>query len=70
MSFTVICYYATFWTGLRQKECEILQKAGMAQTLSTSMGPTLPVLAGVIMFVAHVTSGNNLSPTQVCIKLF
>jgi ATP-binding cassette subfamily C (CFTR/MRP) protein 5 len=54
-----------FITEVREKERDYLQMIAYCQSLSISLAPTIPVISAVIMFLAHVVAGNNLTAAQV-----
>ena len=48
----------------------MLQKTAYCQSMSISMAPTIPVIAAIITFLAHITAGNNLTAAQVRTYLY
>uniref|UniRef100_A0A2P2I628 Multidrug resistance-associated protein 5-like n=1 Tax=Hirondellea gigas TaxID=1518452 RepID=A0A2P2I628_9CRUS len=50
---------------VRQKEKVLLEKSAYVQSVSLAMAPTVPVIAAILTFVAHIAAGNNLTPAQV-----
>ena len=50
---------------IRGDERKILEKGAYVQSMSSSVSPTVPILASVFMFLAYVLTGNDLTATLV-----
>ena len=53
---------------IRGNERGILEKTAFVQSVSQSIAPMVPVLAGVFVITAHVMTGNDITATQVYFK--
>ncbi|XP_069104067.1 ATP-binding cassette sub-family C member 5-like isoform X2 [Argopecten irradians] len=51
-------------SGIRSDERKILEKSALVQGISTSAAPMVPVMASVFVILAHVLTGNDLTPAQ------
>lgn len=49
---------------IRKKERVFLQRIAYCQSLSISMAPTIPVIATIVTFLAHISAGNSLTAAQ------
>ncbi|KAF2351591.1 ABC transporter type 1 transmembrane domain [Trinorchestia longiramus] len=49
---------------VRERERVLLEKSAYLQSVSLAMAPTVPVIAAIVTFCAHIAAGNNLTPAQ------
>ncbi|XP_047739552.1 ATP-binding cassette sub-family C member 5 [Hyalella azteca] len=47
-----------------RQERALLERCAYLQSLGLAMAPTVPVIAAIVTFVAHIAAGNNLTPAQ------
>ncbi|XP_015521892.2 ATP-binding cassette sub-family C member 5 isoform X1 [Neodiprion lecontei] len=50
---------------IRKKERHVLLKTSYCQSLSVSVAPTIPVISTVMTVLAHISTGSNLTASQV-----
>lgn len=50
---------------VRSEEREILEKAGLVQSLTVGVAPIIVVIASVCTFTLHMAMGNDLTAAQV-----
>lgn len=51
---------------VRSEERDILEKAGLVQSLTIGVAPIVVVIASVCTFTLHMALGNDLTAAQVC----
>uniref|UniRef100_T1J568 Multidrug resistance-associated protein 5 n=1 Tax=Strigamia maritima TaxID=126957 RepID=T1J568_STRMM len=49
---------------IRNKERKLLEKSAYVQSVSIAMAPTVPIIAAIVTFLAHVGAGNNLTAAE------
>uniref|UniRef100_A0A4D5R9Z5 ABC protein, subfamily ABCC n=1 Tax=Scolopendra viridis TaxID=118503 RepID=A0A4D5R9Z5_SCOVI len=49
---------------IRKQERKLLEKAAYVQSTSIAMAPTVPIIAAIVTFLAHIGAGNNLTPAE------
>lgn len=64
---TLTCYNHYF-SDLRKKEQNWLHKIVYFQSFTISLMPAVPIIAAIVTFLAHLSSGNNLIAAQVYIN--
>ncbi|KAK7069829.1 Multidrug resistance-associated protein 5 [Halocaridina rubra] len=57
--------FATSISEIRSRERRLLEKSAYVQSISLAMAPTVPVLAAIVTFLAHIGAGYNLTAAQV-----
>lgn len=50
---------------IRCRERVLLEKSAYVQSISLAMAPTVPIIAAIVTFLAHIGAGNNLTAAQV-----
>ncbi|XP_064100115.1 ATP-binding cassette sub-family C member 5-like isoform X4 [Macrobrachium nipponense] len=56
--------FASSIAEIRSRERSLLEKSAYVQSISLAMAPTVPVLAAIITFLAHIGAGYNLTAAQ------
>ncbi|XP_066942829.1 ATP-binding cassette sub-family C member 5-like isoform X2 [Macrobrachium rosenbergii] len=56
--------FASSIAEIRSRERRLLEKSAYVQSISLAMAPTVPVLAAIITFLAHIGAGYNLTAAQ------
>lgn len=59
-----------FFPGTRKDEIREIRKTAYCQSLGIIMAPTVPVISGIVTFVAHILSGGTLTASQVSHLIF
>ncbi|XP_076047153.1 ATP-binding cassette sub-family C member 5-like isoform X2 [Oratosquilla oratoria] len=49
---------------IRERERVLLEKSAYVQSISLAMAPTVPVIAAIVTFLAHIGAGYNLTPAK------
>ncbi|XP_027219261.2 ATP-binding cassette sub-family C member 5 isoform X6 [Penaeus vannamei] len=56
--------FASSITEIRKRERHLLEKSAYVQSISLAMAPTVPVIAAIVTFLAHIGAGYNLTAAQ------
>ncbi|XP_042864040.1 multidrug resistance-associated protein 5-like isoform X6 [Penaeus japonicus] len=56
--------FASSITEIRKRERSLLEKSAYVQSISLAMAPTVPVIAAIVTFLAHIGAGYNLTAAQ------
>nr|XP_053629709.1 ATP-binding cassette sub-family C member 5-like [Cherax quadricarinatus] len=56
--------FAAKITKIRSCERRLLEKSAYVQSVSVAMAPTVPIIAAIITFLAHIAAGYNLTAPQ------
>ncbi|XP_063866904.1 ATP-binding cassette sub-family C member 5-like isoform X1 [Scylla paramamosain] len=56
--------FASTVSGIRSRERQLLEKSAYVQSLSLAMAPTVPIIAAIVTFLAHIGAGYDLTPAQ------
>ncbi|XP_071550882.1 ATP-binding cassette sub-family C member 5-like isoform X3 [Panulirus ornatus] len=56
--------FATTIAEIRRRERQLLEKSAYVQSISLAMAPTVPIIAAIVTFLAHIGAGNNLTAAQ------
>ncbi|XP_042240635.1 multidrug resistance-associated protein 5-like isoform X3 [Homarus americanus] len=56
--------FASTISEIRGRERRLLEKSAYVQSISLAMAPTVPIVAAIITFLAHIGAGYNLTAAQ------
>ncbi|KAG7158772.1 Multidrug resistance-associated protein 5-like 1 [Homarus americanus] len=57
--------FASTISEIRGRERRLLEKSAYVQSISLAMAPTVPIVAAIITFLAHIGAGYNLTAAQI-----
>lgn len=56
--------FASTVSEIRSRERQLLERSAYVQSLSLAMAPTVPIIAAIVTFLAHIGAGFNLTAAQ------